>query len=258
MAKGFKQGAGGGNPLNFRVVGNPQPETAKENTIWIDTDEKITGWDFSATQPIEPTEGMVWIKTSNASHAEFKALKKNNIQVYPHFANQYIGGVWVYMNAKIRKNNEWVDLRQYLYNDGDQCKALTGGWQSLATGGTVTFNESTAYLQTGAVGDFTHICSVNAVDLTALSELVFRVKTEYAYSANRGYPVVGIATSKNSGISSSSLTGYTACAKINTAGSFVEVTLDVSSITGKFYILLSLKRGDKGANSITVSKIWGV
>lgn len=48
MAKGFKHGAGGGNPLNFKVVGNPQPNNPKENTIWIDTDVPITGWQFSA------------------------------------------------------------------------------------------------------------------------------------------------------------------------------------------------------------------
>lgn len=51
MAKGFKRGAGGGNLLNFKVVGNPQPTSPKESTIWIDTDQKITGWDFSATEP---------------------------------------------------------------------------------------------------------------------------------------------------------------------------------------------------------------
>jgi hypothetical protein len=48
MAKGFKQGAGGVSPLNFKVVGNPQPTNPKENTIWVDTDVKITGYQFSA------------------------------------------------------------------------------------------------------------------------------------------------------------------------------------------------------------------
>ena len=42
---------GCGTSLNFKVVGNPQPETAKENTIWFNTDVKITGWNFAATQP---------------------------------------------------------------------------------------------------------------------------------------------------------------------------------------------------------------
>lgn len=42
---------GGGTLLNFKVVGNPQPENPKENTIWVDTDEKITSWYFSTEKP---------------------------------------------------------------------------------------------------------------------------------------------------------------------------------------------------------------
>ena len=48
MAQCFLHGNGGSNPLNFKVVGNPQPTNPRENTIWIDTDTKITGYQFSA------------------------------------------------------------------------------------------------------------------------------------------------------------------------------------------------------------------
>ena len=41
---------GGSNPLNFRVIGNPRPETAKENTIWIDTDTEISSWALAFTE----------------------------------------------------------------------------------------------------------------------------------------------------------------------------------------------------------------
>ena len=44
-------GGSSGAGLNFKVVGNPQPSSPSENTIWIDTDSEITSWDFSATQP---------------------------------------------------------------------------------------------------------------------------------------------------------------------------------------------------------------
>lgn len=45
---GFSSGA---NPLNFKVVGNPQPANPKENTIWVNTSTKVTSWDFSASEP---------------------------------------------------------------------------------------------------------------------------------------------------------------------------------------------------------------
>lgn len=45
-------GGSGGVSLNFKVVGGTtEPSSPKKNTIWIDTDQKITGWEFSATEP---------------------------------------------------------------------------------------------------------------------------------------------------------------------------------------------------------------
>lgn len=51
MAKGFKHGTGGA-PLNFKVVGGTdQPANPSENTIWVNTDQKINGWYFGADEP---------------------------------------------------------------------------------------------------------------------------------------------------------------------------------------------------------------
>ena len=130
MAKGFKHGAGGGVGLNFKVICNPKPETAKENTIWVDTDVKITGWHFCFTEPTEPTEGVVWFPTSSSGPIEFDALKKNSIHVRPLSAKQYIGGAWVDKTAEIYQNGEWVDWIFYLYDSGDEFESLTGGWSS--------------------------------------------------------------------------------------------------------------------------------
>ena len=66
MAKGFKHGAGG-VPLNFKVVGNPQPQSPKENTLWVDTDVPISGWIFSSTEPGEEVTGSNIYTSSGAS-----------------------------------------------------------------------------------------------------------------------------------------------------------------------------------------------
>jgi hypothetical protein len=134
MAKGFKHGAGGGGAsLNFKVVGGTtEPASPKENTIWVNTDAEITSWAFSAAQPENPSEGMAWISTTTSSPTKFNALKKNSIQVYPLSAKQYASGAWVDKEAKIYQDGAWVDWLMYLYNMGDECKALTGGWQARA------------------------------------------------------------------------------------------------------------------------------
>jgi hypothetical protein len=52
MAKGFKHGAGGGNPLNFKVVGGTvEPTNPKKNMIWVNTNTSIHRWDFSSSEP---------------------------------------------------------------------------------------------------------------------------------------------------------------------------------------------------------------
>lgn len=52
MGFGNTNAAAGGTSLNFKVVGGTtEPTNHKENMIWVNTSNKITGWYFSATQP---------------------------------------------------------------------------------------------------------------------------------------------------------------------------------------------------------------
>lgn len=45
MGEAFIVRRGGGNPLNFRVIGSTaQPASPRENDIWVDTDTKIPSW----------------------------------------------------------------------------------------------------------------------------------------------------------------------------------------------------------------------
>lgn len=52
----------GGQDLNFDIVGGTsQPANPKGNTIWVNTDTAITGWEFSAN---EPQSGEIELDTS--------------------------------------------------------------------------------------------------------------------------------------------------------------------------------------------------
>ena len=116
MAIGRTNAGGGGTSLNFKVVGGTtRPTSPKENTIWVNTSVAIPSWAFSATEPGSPVAGMVWIITSTSSQAEFNALKKNTIQVYPTFARQYVGGQWVERDAQCYQDGEWKDMVSELY-----------------------------------------------------------------------------------------------------------------------------------------------
>ena len=124
-------GGGSSATLNFKILGGPEaPSNPKENTIWINTEQEITGWAFSATEPTEPAEGMVWMSTGSSSSVAFNALKKDGIQVYPLAAKQYINDAWVSKEACTYQDDKWSEWVTYLYYEGDDCYSLTGGWAS--------------------------------------------------------------------------------------------------------------------------------
>lgn len=110
---------GGGTPLNFAVVdGTAEPSSAVENTIWVNTPNKITGYYFENTQPANMAEGEVWIITGTPSSTEFNALKKNTIKVYPISAKQLVGGVLVDVTAKTYQNGVWEDWGIIFVHEG--------------------------------------------------------------------------------------------------------------------------------------------
>lgn len=192
MAKGFKHGAGGGSSLNFKVVGNPQPANAKENTIWINTDDKITGWDFTLVEPSAPTEGMIWVCTNFYSITPFNALKKNSLMVYPVLAKQYLGGLWLVKEAMIYQGGTWKAWWDgTLYDSGKQYEAFTGGitsWKCVqANKGSVSFGTDRITLSANygmgvSVGpgklidltDFTTL-SVNVLSITGGHPFALRI-----------------------------------------------------------------------------------
>lgn len=232
MAKGFKQGAGGGASLNFKVVGNPQPQNPKENTIWLNTDTKITGWIFSALQPSVMDDGYVWFPTSASSNAEFNALKKNVIQVYPSSAKQYIGGAWVYKEAKIYQGGAWIDFVTdvYLWKNGVANEALTGGFSGngymlggkagkpggVDPSGDLLYAQSEGTMH-GVMG------TVDSVDLSG-----YRTLSAMATSTLvGGYSKIYVCSSKNIDTS--------VVAMVDIAPN-LEVSIDITKLTGKYYI----------------------
>lgn len=110
---------GGGANLNFKIVGGTSaPANPNENTIWVNTSQKITGYYFSATQPENMDDGEVWISIGKSSPVAFNSLKKNTVQVYPLSAKQYVSGEWVNKTAKTYQSGAWRDWIVYLIQNG--------------------------------------------------------------------------------------------------------------------------------------------
>lgn len=235
MAKGFKQGAGGVSPLNFKVVGGTSaPGSPKENTIWVNTATAITSYVFSATQPTG-SEGMVWIKTGVASPAAFNALKKNGIQLYPLIARQYVSGVWVDKTAKSYQGGKLVDWINYLYNEGNEFKDITGGWIVKAQG---TITKEAGYLAIKKTSDSAAwISTTSVIDFTDIT----RIEADYSNDANSSHS--GMFLQNGNPPSSGGMDWSKAVAKvwdISTGGlnTYKTMTLNTTAIKGTYLVYL--------------------
>lgn len=232
----FNMSGGGGAALNFKIAGNPQPSNPVENTIWINTDAKITGWLFSSHQPENPAEGMVWIATGSVSNAEFNALKKNVIMVYPLSAKQYVNGAWVDKTAKSYQNGAWVDWwNGELYDTGNEYETFTGGWTATALfSSTQVTKDTTSMTIKTDYGDDALYCS-NKMDLTDFSKLVVTGKSfRNNSSAERREGNTKICVW--SAIGSSVSDNRVAYANYPAADYDGEFELDVSGLTGEYYV----------------------
>lgn len=176
-------GGGGGGGLNFKIVGNPQPSNPKLNTIWLDTDVSITSYFFRPTEPENPEVGTVWIITGASSPVAFNALKKNGVMVFPLYAKQYVSGSWKTVSAMSFQDGKWVNWFTYLYDHGNECTHLTGGWTSTAIKSsqhttvsakapTITRNADSIKAAVSSGGGVFH-CS-EKIDLTDFNTLTVR------------------------------------------------------------------------------------
>lgn len=231
----FNTTGGGGTPLNFKVVGGTTaPTSPKENTIWVNTSVTIPSWAFSATEPKSPTEGMVWISTGTSSTAAFNALKKNDIQLYPLNAKQYVGGEWSDVQAKTYQDGEWVDwFDGQIYDSGTVY--TEAGIHVLPDTSAVAYYNSYIYTGTTAKKVSEAFAVFGPVDLTDFDAIVMVAKfTDDNANGTSHNHVLYVAKGRDA-----SYTDAVAIEKVNkTSGitSQTTVTLDVSGLTGLYYV----------------------
>ena len=228
--------------LSFEVVGNPQPENPKANTVWVDTDVEITGWDFSAAEPANPAEGMVWFSVGTASTVAFNALKKNSVMVYPLSAKQYSGGAWVSMTAKSYRNGAWEDWFVWngqLYQNGNEFTNETGGWYAANEGSLVSStiasvarNEDNMVLTVTGGRKSAMLASRKPIDLTDFDLVTFEGLLHPGTGTTDKAAYGFLYACKDNG---GSLTNA-ARADIKASKTAQTITLNVSGLSGEHYI----------------------
>lgn len=229
--EGFGSGSAG---VNFKIVGGTtQPTAARENTIWVNTDTAISGWAFSASAPAEPVEGLVWLQTGTYSNVEFNALRKNEIQVYPLTAKQYIDSAWVEKTAYSYQGGSWVSWWDgEIYSPGDLHETITGGWatqnghrETVAIGGTgIVFSRDTS----GQSGLSASVNTVNKINVASYSSLIV---TATWGTSKPGYVKIGLTDTPGAAPT------FIAEATADSSGEGT-ISLDISSVSGEHYVAI--------------------
>lgn len=270
MGHGFKHGAGGGTSLNFAVAAYASaealPDTAKENTIGVITDVAIAGYVFSATEPVEPVAGMVWFELGTKSEVAFSVTEKIIAMVYPVSCKQYVNGAWANTEAWSFVNTSWVQFSLtilYLYDNGDECADVSGGW-ALSTGDASSTSHGESVSKTSTYLQFTseYVKNTNyaygflraktAIDLTDVNEVT--LVCPYA-SINSDVPVrFGVAKSD----SIKAYNNFTVSKALSAVSSVKEFTIDVSSLTGSYYIGIAAAAGstDGSKSTVRISEVY--
>lgn len=235
------EGFGRRGGLNFKVVaGLTQPGSATENTIWVMA-ENMTGWIFSASEPAEPVEGMVWFVLDTSGKVSFNALKKNEIQIYLLNARQYVSGTWENVESAIYQSGKWVTM-------ANTPLPLDSGWVQSATGGSgwsegsVTFGDRLTIdnPKTTSRTALTHEKTYDLSDIKTISVVIDPDSTGLTTGYNWIAVVNDISFVWDPGSSGNKLpSAVVASTAFSEPGT---ITLDVSSLSGSYYLAILATR----------------
>ena len=226
---GMTNANGGGGALNFRVAGSlTQPAEPKENTIWVKTETKILRWEFATTEPTNPEGGMVFFKTALTSSAGFNALRKNEIAVLPTAAQQYISGKWKNVEAYAYIGGKWVQFSSEKYVVFEAGKGLSAGLTGFSN---ATYNSDKIVAKNilyAGPGDGDSVISKEKIDVTQYKTATFSgINCNFSGNGNANsshiYAFVGGASTT---IGSTSTSGSATLASNKT------ITVDISNVTG--------------------------
>ena len=131
-----------------------------------------------------------------------------------------------------------LSYRVFAFSANDQHTEITGGWEAAADSGgyTTEIGETLSLPSCAATGKGAYIATKNMIDLTSYSKIRFN-----GYAEDPNYAAFGVSKTLKTGMGYDGPSYYTACVRPSTSKS--DNYLDVSSLTGAYYISVSAFRG---------------
>lgn len=254
---GMTNGGGGGGGVNLHVIGGTtQPAEARENTVWVNTEDTITSWVIQYEEPEEPEDGMVWIKSQSTANNILNIAKRGMVKVGIGTVKQYDGTeeAWNTMTGQVYVGGEWVDLELYL-TQGNQFNEKYE-WTMRGSGCVVNTESSSNYFELIRTNGSSAYSSP-AIDLTNIDTVRFHLSATGSASLNFfGISVSQtVATKESENPYTVSFTNATVKTLFNeNTTAEQDADLDVSSLEGEFFVNIcssaSQRTGHTYVNSI--------
>ena len=217
------------------VSGLTEPVKPKENMIWVKSDKAGKKYVFAEDAPEAPAEGLIW----------FSATGDGIITQ----ANVYADGAWNRVDAYMYLSGAWVHIASavvYLYNKGDTCDAVSGGWEAAAW-----------HINSGAPGsvpNLTYGDSSLSVSWTYGKEGLVNTRASVNLDKIRKIcAVISGNTSNSSYLAVATKAGETGFPQNQKASKNLfngTVELDVSALSGKYFV------GFRVRGNFTVEAVW--
>lgn len=250
-----RRGGGGGKAKGSPVIAvasaSALPSSADVGTIAIISSIAVNDVYVNVTAPATPETGDVHIVPDASGMLKYQI---GNAQIGFSTVYQYSGAEWVKVSAYQQTESGWKSSSLYLYNKGDKCDAVTGGWNRYSSySAVVNFNSDHIYMDEGDNGY--HQSAIQTANKILLSGFT-KLKCECVNSGGQVYNsfYLGIFSSRGSGYqqgNESWTPGTVVASKGEDTKGTLEITLDITQYAAASYYV-----GIKSSTVLQVNKIW--
>lgn len=247
---------GGGGRDRFRPMvygGTTAPAKPKEGDFWVYTSGAITAVEWNCWVHSFPgwvgTDGVTYIVSGGYDTSTVVDLTniRNGIHYFcPNDCYMQHDGKWYRETAYVYRNGKWLQFSTWaapwngeLFQSGNQYTDHTGGWAyTFSDTGSVDFSSNIWWSVTNITA---FVYTAWTIDVTKYSRLRFTGSLWGSWSFGLG--------NKQSGLNAGNW-----IARIQGDGTVNDGSVDISGVSGSFYIVLyASSEGGSGGN---ISKVW--